>query len=140
VKPGFYFTALLAVGLMMPWALVNAQPAPAATTPTTRIENVNARDAAKAAKSAKILVLDARTPKEFAAGHIAGALNVDFNATDFAEKLSALDRGQTYLLYCASGRRSTLALKECQRLGFRHVIHLQGGIKAWQTEALPLEK
>ena len=77
-------------------------------------------------------VLDVRTPAEFAAGHIEGAVNLDANADDFEAKLKALDRDAPYLLHCASGGRSRRALAAMEPLAFERVYHLAGGYIAWQ--------
>jgi rhodanese-related sulfurtransferase len=89
--------------------------------------------------NANFVVLDIRTPAEFAAGHLAGAVNVDFKAPDFQSEVAKLDRAKTYLVYCRTGRRSTLALPILERLGFTYVYHLAGGIVAWQREGFPVE-
>jgi len=89
--------------------------------------------------NADFVVLDIRTPAEFAAGHLAGAVNVDFKAPDFQSQVAKLDRAKTYLVYCRTGRRSTLSLPIFERLGVTHVYHLAGGITAWQREGFPVE-
>ena len=85
------------------------------------------------------MVLDIRTPEEFAAGHIAGATNINFRAADFEKAIAALDKNQTYVLHCASGNRSTQSLPTFSKLEFKSVCHLDGGIKAWQKATLPVE-
>ena len=97
-------------------------------------------DEAAVKKNAKVTVLDIRTPEEFKDGHIAGALNVDFLSKDFAEKVGALDKSDTYVLHCASGRRSTKSLETFKKLGFKSIVHLDGGFAAWQKAGLPVEK
>jgi rhodanese-related sulfurtransferase len=104
------------------------------------IMHANAREAAQLIAEKKVTVLDVRTPKEFAAGHIAGATNLDFSADDFAKQLEKLDKEKAYVVHCASGRRSTSSLPQFERLGFQHIIHLDGGIKAWQAVGNPVEK
>ncbi|MEV0902772.1 rhodanese-like domain-containing protein [Actinoplanes sp. NPDC049802] len=77
------------------------------------------------------VLLDVRTPQEFAAGHLPGAVNLDMEATDFATRIAELDHGGTYALYCHSGRRSGLAADQMHAAGFTAVIDLAGGISAW---------
>src|SRR5262245_34037208 len=67
----------------------------------TKVTHDDAKEAAKLVAKKGVVVLDVRTPSEFAAGHIAGATNVDFQAGDFAERLAKLDRERTYLVHCA---------------------------------------
>lgn len=88
---------------------------------------------------ADFVVLDVRTPAEFAAGHLAGAVNLDFRAADFEARASKLERSRGYLVYCRTGHRSSLALPILRRLGFTSLYHLGGGITEWQREGLPVE-
>ncbi len=106
--------------------------APHAAEPTA-IHHVDAQGAAKLINERKVVVLDVRTPQEFAAGHIPGAQLVDFNDPGFQANLSKLDRRPSYLVHCASGRRSTKALETFEALGFREVTHLDGGFNAWKA-------
>lgn len=106
-----------------------------------RFEEVEPRKAAELLAARKELaVLDVRTPKEFAAGHIAGALNIDSSAPDFKEWLAALNRGRPTLVHCASGGRSAPAVEVLRALGFREVYHLKDGFKGWKKAGLPVKK
>ena len=80
----------------------------------------------------KPIVLDVRTPEEYAEGHISGAQNMDFYARDFSASLEKLDRNTTYAIYCRSGNRSGQALEIMRSLGFVSVLNLSGGILAWE--------
>lgn len=86
------------------------------------------------------VILDVRTPAEFAAGHIAGARLFDFNAPDFADKIKELPRDKTYLVYCRSGNRSAKAVKLMQADGFSDLINLGGGMLDWEKAGLPVAK
>lgn len=104
-------------------------------------KHVDAQGADKLLKDEKgVVILDIRTPKEFAAGRIKGAQNIDFYAEDFAKKLAGLDKGRTYLVHCASGGRSTKSLEQFQKLGFKSVYHLDGGFKGWEKAGKPVER
>ena len=105
----------------------------------TNVTHLTAHQAEKLIAAKKVVVLDIRTPKEFAASHIAGATNINFRAPDFQNALAALDKNQTYVLHCASGNRSTQSLQTFSKLGFTSVFHLDGGIKAWQKAKLPVD-
>lgn len=87
-----------------------------------------------------VVVLDIRTAKEFAAGHIAAARNLDFYAADFEKRLGELDRTKTYLVHCASGGRSGRSLEAFKKLRFESVYHLDGGFNAWQRAGKPVQK
>jgi rhodanese-related sulfurtransferase len=85
-----------------------------------------------------LVVLDVRTPEEFAEGHLEGAVLVDFYAADFADQLAALDTDVPYLVYCRSGNRSGQALGVMDQLGFTSVVDVDGGIVAWADAGLPV--
>jgi phage shock protein E len=105
-----------------------------------KVVHVNAQEAQKLIASTNVVVLDVRTPEEFAAGHIAGATNINFRSPDFAKAVSGLNTNKTYLLQCATGNRSTQALPTFQKLQFQSLYHLDGGIKGWEKAGLPVEK
>lgn len=87
-----------------------------------------------------VVVLDVRTPEEFAAGHLPNAINVDVNSADFATRLADLDPLVPYAIYCRSGNRSQAALNQMRTAGFADVHHLAGGIGAWQAAGRPVVK
>ncbi len=110
-----------------------------ASAADSSVTHLSAEQARKLIADKKVVVLDIRTPAEFAAGHIAGATNLNFHAPNFEKALAGLDKNQTYLLHCASGNRSTQALPAFKKLEFKSLYHLDGGIKAWQKAKLPVE-
>jgi len=85
-----------------------------------------------------LVVLDVRTPEEFAEGHLEGAVLVDFYDADFADQLAALDANVPYLVYCRSGNRSGQALAVMDQLGFTSAADVDGGIVAWSDAGLPV--
>jgi rhodanese-related sulfurtransferase len=80
---------------------------------------------------ANTVVIDVRTPEEYASGYIPGALNMDVKGSAFTQQVVALDKSKRYLLYCRSGKRSAKALQILKDNGFDHVYHLAGGIEQW---------
>ena len=87
-----------------------------------------------------VVVLDVRTPEEFAEARIAGAINVDYYAADFRDQVDQLDKDVTYVLYCRSGNRSEDANRIMRELGFAEVYEVDGGIVAWNGAGLPIER
>src|SRR5665648_367368 len=67
------------------------------------------------------VLLDVRTPKEFLAERIEGAVIVDYNSPSFRDKIAMLDRSKSYLVYCRTGNRTNGAAKVMRELGFRNV-------------------
>lgn len=87
-----------------------------------------------------IAILDVRTAKEFADGHVAGAVNIDVNQTDFAQKIDQLDRSKTYIVYCRSGRRSRKAVGIIAAKGFKNFYNVSDGFVGWSKNGLPFDK
>ena len=77
------------------------------------------------------VILDVRTPEEFAAGHIAGAILIpDYEIREKAESILT-DKDQLILVYCRSGRRSKNAANELATLGYTNIKEF-GGINDWK--------
>jgi len=72
-------------------------------------KNVDVAEFEKLRADKKNVVLDVRTQKEFEAGHIPGAVNIDVNAPDFPERVTKLEKNKTYLVHCGAGVRSARA-------------------------------
>lgn len=92
-------------------------------TPAEFAERIGAENA---------VLLDVRTASETAKGKIAGALEIDYRAPDFADQLRELDPTKTYLVYCAVGGRSAKACEMLNELGADKVYNLSGGYSAWR--------
>ena len=88
----------------------------------------------------KAVVVDVCEVEEFAAGHVGGAKNVPLNQLE--EKLAATVKNKTLplILVCQTGARSARAVAIAKKLGYENTRSVQGGLKAWQTANLPVEK
>lgn len=86
------------------------------------------------AGSAGLTILDVRSPEERKEGCLKDSVNIDFNSPSFAERIGGLDKDQTYLVYCRSGRRSGETIKLMENSGFKNVYNLDGGISGWQSQ------
>ena len=86
------------------------------------------------------IILDVRTPREYAEGHIEGAINIDFNSSAFSDEINKLDKNNKYLVYCRTGNRSRGAVNEMNKLGFREIYHLYVGMVGWSDTGYPLIK
>ena len=107
---------------------------------TNPVRRVSVDEFEKLAQSKTNVVLDVRTKKEFDAGHIVGAKNLDFNSPDFDKELGQLEKDKVYLVHCASGRRSALACETMQRAGFHTLIEMSAGFRGWEKAGRPVEK
>lgn len=90
--------------------------------------------------NADFVIMDVRTPEEYAGEHIAGSILLDFNADDFKNELGKLDKSKTYLIYCRSDNRSGKAANIMLDLGFIEVYDIDGGINQWKAEGYPTVK
>ena len=91
-------------------------------------------------KDATLLILDARTPEEFAAGHVPGAINIPY--TYLPASISSLPdaAGKDIVVYCETGVRAERAASRLKENGFKRLLHLDGDMKAWRDKQQPVEK
>ena len=124
-------TAILAAGALVALTIIissSGQPTAIGT-----LASVSHSSFAGYLERATPTIIDVRTPQEFAAGHLPGAINIDFHHPNFRKKLAALDRNEEYAIYCRSGNRSGDTLTLMRTLGFRAVRDLSGGIESWRA-------
>ncbi len=79
------------------------------------------------------VILDVRTPEEFAEGHIPGAVNIPNERIGDSEISELPDKAQLILVYCRSGNRSKQAAGKLAALGYTNIVEF-GGIKSWQGD------
>ena len=99
---------------------------PAASEAPTKVTPAQGQELIQQLGTA-LTIIDVRTPEEFAAGHIEGAVNLDLEGGQFSALIEPLDRTRPYMVYCHSGRRSALAADAMVAAGFTDV-HDLGGI------------
>lgn len=73
------------------------------------------------------VIIDVRTPAEFEAGHLEGAINIDVQSPDFAAQMMELDPNGEYYVYCRSGNRSAAAISWMNQMGFDGEAITNGG-------------
>ena len=100
-----------------------------------QIENFNVEQFGELIKDTTVVLLDVRTPQEFAEGCIEGALNIDVKDSLFMNNVqAAIPAGAKVAVYCRSGRRSMMAAEQMVEKGYV-LVNLEGGILAWQEAA-----
>ena len=104
-------------------------------------ENIDAKafSAAIDTNLSNITLLDVRTEEENRSRRIKGSINYNISGPNFDENIKTLDTSKPVYVYCLSGGRSSRAAKKLKKLGHT-VYNLSGGINAWQTAGLPMEK
>ena len=98
-----------------------------------KVTTLNAADFAAKIADKSIVLVDVRTPSEFASGHISGATNIDFESGSFESDIKKLDKSKVYAVYCRSGNRSGQATALMAKNGFATIFNLEGGIINWQN-------
>ena len=81
------------------------------------------------------IILDVRTPEEFADRHIPGAINIPNETIGSAEIPELPDKDQLILVYCRSGNRSKQASEKLAALGYTNIVEF-GGINDWPGETV----
>ena len=81
------------------------------------------------------MILDVRTPEEFAEKHIPDAINIPNETIGTAEIPKLPDKEQLILVYCRSGNRSKQASEKLVRLGYTNIVEF-GGINDWPGETV----
>ncbi len=105
------------------------------------ITSVNVNEFEKKLTNAKEkTILDVRTSGEFSEGHLANAVNIDFYKSDFKQSVSKLDKNKPVFVYCLGGGRSSSAADILKDLGFKQVVNMEGGMKAWSGAKKPVVK
>ncbi|HTH54806.1 MAG TPA: rhodanese-like domain-containing protein [Cyclobacteriaceae bacterium] len=85
------------------------------------------------------VILDVRTPEEFAEDHIDKAVNKNVFDKDFSTYTASLDKSKSYFVYCLGGKRSRIAAVDMRKKGLT-VYELQDGIEGWKDARLPVVK
>ena len=95
---------------------------------TSTLDNVNEINF----KNKKNVLLDVRTPEEFAEGHVPGAVNIDVKNPNFEEEIQKLDTKKNYFIYCKSGVRAKLATEKMQEKGFKNAKTFKDGMSTYK--------
>ena len=96
-----------------------------------KVTNLNVKDFAAKISDPSVTLIDVRTAPEFASGHIAGAINIDWESGTFERDVLALDKSKSYAVYCRSGNRSGQATAQMAKDGFTSIFNLNGGVIDW---------
>ena len=135
-------SALLVFGLIVTSGCAGSETSTrTGETPAQIIEDITTEEAFALIEDNQnnpdFVILDVRTPEEFADGYLENAINLDIRSDTFRDELDLLDKSKTYLIYCRSGNRSGQARDIMEELDFREVYNMMGGIVQWQAEGLP---
>lgn len=86
------------------------------------------------------LVLDVRTPEEYAGGHVPGAMNIPYDQLPGRLDDVQASHDDEVVVYCQTGRRAAKAEETLRGAGFSRVVHLDGDMAAWREKNQPTER
>jgi len=98
----------------------------------------SASSSEKTMLTANTIIIDVRTPAEYAEGHVEGSINLDLESGQFEAELPNLDTAQPYIVYCRSGRRSGVAVDIMKASGFTQITDYQTLENAANNTGLPI--
>lgn len=129
--------ALVLAGLIAFWPSSSDAPEVGESSDLISVQDASVLIESRAGDPSFVIV-DVRTPEEFAQGHIEDAVNIDVEDASFAPAIADLDPGVTYLVYCRTGNRSATAVAQMRSAGLTDVIDVEGGVVSWTEAGLPL--
>jgi rhodanese-related sulfurtransferase len=107
----------------------------------TTVDEVKKRmDRRSEGKEDKFVLIDVREDREYDADHIVGAVHMGKGVIERDVEAKYPDLNTELILYCGGGFRSALAADNLQKMGYKNVISMDGGIREWREKAYPLEK
>ena len=126
------YALLLAAPALALGACTPVTPGPVASVQQgAAVEFLSFDELATMVDSGEVVLIDVRTPEEFAAGRLPGSLNAPLQTFDPAS--IPIEAERETILYCGSSRRSGIAAEQLAAYLDRPVRHLEGGIQAWQA-------
>lgn len=84
-------------------------------------------------------LVDVREDNEFAESHAAGATHIGRGVLERDIEKAIPDKDADIVLYCGGGFRSALAAENLQKMGYRKVVSMDGGIRAWRAAGYPMD-
>ncbi|HEV2314280.1 MAG TPA: rhodanese-like domain-containing protein [Candidatus Acidoferrales bacterium] len=106
-----------------------------------RVKEADFRDIKKRLDAGeKMIVVDTREDNEWAKGHIPGAVHLGKGVIERDVETTIPDKNATLVLYCGGGFRSALAADNLQKMGYKNVISMDGGWRAWTESNFPTAK
>ena len=103
-------------------------------------QGLSAAEAVQLMNREKAVVIDVCEPAEFSAGHIVGSKNIPLGQLETKLAGAVKNKNLPLILVCQSGIRSARAVAAAQKLGFEQAHSLGGGLSAWKTANMPVEK
>ena len=88
----------------------------------------------------KVLLVDVREESEFAKDHLPGAIHLGKGVIERDIETRVPDVNTPMILYCGGGFRSAMAADNLQKMGYRNVISMDGGVRDWREKKYPMTR
>ena len=98
---------------------------------------ISPQDAAAKLNNGEAIVIDVRDKDEWDEGHIPGATHMSRGTIELDVEEKVPDSNAMIICHCGGGGRSALAAETLQKMGYKNVHSMAGGLKAWKTAGLP---
>src|SRR6267143_3773073 len=101
------------------------------------ITEISPGDAAAKSKSGNAVIIDVRDKDQWDEGHIPGAIHMSRGTIELDIEEKVPDPNAMIICHCGGGGRSALAAETLQKMGYKNVHSMAGGLKAWKAAGLP---
>jgi rhodanese-related sulfurtransferase len=104
------------------------------------ITEISAADAAAKKDNGESVIVDVREKDEWKEEHIPGAIHLSRGTIELEVEDKIADPNAAIICHCGGGGRSALAAESLQKMGYKNVRSMAGGLKAWKAAGLPTTK
>jgi len=104
------------------------------------VTEISPAEAAEKAKTEAVVIIDVRDKEEWDEGHIPDAVHLSRGTIELDIEEKVPDPNAVIICHCGGGGRSALAAESLQKMGYKNVRSMAGGLKAWKSAGLPLKK
>ena len=106
----------------------------------TRVREISVADVKRKQDAGEpVRLIDVREDHEWSAGHAAGAEHLGRGIIERDIEKMVPNKDEDVILYCGGGYRSALAADNLQRMGYRRILSMAGGIRAWRDAGYPMD-
>jgi len=105
-----------------------------------KVTEISPTEAAAKSKSGEAVIVDVREKDEWEEGHIPDAIHLGRGTIELDIEEKVPDPNAMIICHCGGGGRSALAAESLQKMGYKNVRSMAGGLKAWRAAGLPTTK
>lgn len=105
-----------------------------------RIQEISVDEVQSALPSKNFVLIDVREKEEWDTGHLPDAVHIGKGVIERDIAKHVHDKNEPMILYCGGGYRSALAADNLQKMGYKNIQSMDGGIRLWKEKGFPLKK